>query len=175
MPKRSGPGRLPHHKLDFFEKNRLIEACAMEYQRLGTPLRNRNRDEVVRAVREQQPQIFSMIMASEEYMAAMPTAMGFPGFPAFPGAPQQDNGVATVTGFTGMPGLSPVSFGQAVVPPRPPAASAAMASSSVGVDVPQPTVGAISIETSSDGKLFIHDKSTRKSRRGCVGPTMCAL
>ena len=60
-------------RLDFHERDRLTQACVLEYQRLGCPLRARDRMEVVKEVQEQQPNIYAMIQAAEE----------IPGFPGF--------------------------------------------------------------------------------------------
>jgi hypothetical protein len=151
-------GRLPHHKLDFLEKNRLLEVCVMEYQRLGRPLNGRDRAEVVKAVKEQQPNIYAMIQAAEEVpMNPMPAFAGLPGFTGHLVAPP--NQTMMVPGA--FPPQQHPMFGhlamEATAPPAVP----------IGTVVPAVRPMA-SVQTSEDGRMFIHDKATRTSRR--IGP-----
>ena len=134
----------------------------MEYQRLGRPLNGRGRAEAVTAVKEQQPNVYAMIQAAEEVpVNPMPAFTGFPGFAGHLAVPQNQT-MMVPGGF--LPQHHPMFGHPAMGATAPPAVPIGTAVPEVLAATPavQPMA---SVETSQDGRLFIHDKVTRTSRR----------
>ena len=175
--------RLQHHRLDFPERGRQIEACRMEYARLGFPLRGHTKEEVVAAVRERQPTVYEAVVASLHPMYAGPEGghmMMGSGRPEIPTswAPNGGPGGAWsapaspwgMPGAVAAPGHHTDPAGRPVLAsaPAPAVLAAAMVPAPATVAPAQAWAGAPApgplptIRRTEDGKMYLQDGERRR-------------